>query len=145
MEYLDVLENNYNSFPCMDQGILSLMVFKALDAGLVVAKQAHLQTVVPVHSPVELSQRFLFRNGHPVVSAQPTVIHWAGPKPYVQNMHLFATPMYHFRTKGMVQCGLPGWAPPGLAMRLDEFRCRSLPRLIQRLKARLKVLMSRRG
>ncbi len=140
---LDVLEGDYDSFPCMDQGILSLMVFKAVDAGLITARQAHLQTVVPVVASAELSRRFRFRHGSPQLEKRPTVIHWAGPKPYILNSHPFSEPMDVFRAQAMRRCGLPRWVTPQLAMRVDELLCRSLPALKQRLKARLKAWLRR--
>jgi len=140
---LDVLERNYDSFPCMDQGILSLMVFKALDAGLITAKQAHLQTVVPVVAPAELSRRFRFRHGCPQLEKKSTVIHWAGPKPYILNVHPFSEPMDVFRAQAMRRCGLPRWVSPKIAMRVDELLCRSLPALKQKLKTQLKAWLKR--
>lgn len=138
LDHLDVLERNYNSFPCMDQGILSLMVFKAMDKGLITAREAHLQTAVPVVTPAELTRRFRFCHNSPQLENRPTVIHWAGPKPYILNDHPFSEPMDVFRVKSMRQCGLPRWVPPSLAMRVDELFCRSLPTLKQRLKSHLK-------
>jgi hypothetical protein len=127
----------------MDQGILSLMVFKALDDGLIAARQAHLQTVVPVVAPVELSRRFRFRHGSPKLEKKPTVIHWAGPKPYILNSHPFSEPMDVFRAQAMRRCGLPRWVQPQIAMRVDELLCRSLPALKQKLKTQLKAWLKR--
>jgi hypothetical protein len=140
---LDVLESNYGSFPCMDQGILSMMVFKAMDDGLITARQAHLQTVVPVVAPVELSRRFRFRQGSPQLERKPTVIHWAGPKPYILNAHPFSEPMDVFRAQAMRRCGLPRWVQPQIAMRVDELLCRSLPAIKQKLKTQLKAWLKR--
>lgn len=142
LQCLDFLESNYDSFPCMDQGILSLMVFKALDSGFITAQQAHLQTVVPVLDPVDLNRSFAFKTNQPVLLNRPTVIHWAGPKPYIYDNHPFSTPMHYFRFKSMVYCGLPRWMPPQLALRLDEMLSRLIPRFIAGLKQKLRSLIS---
>ena len=147
-EYLRMLEGQ-RRFPDVfingDQGMLNILVFRAIRAGLIRGFSAHLQTVVPVISPFELAKRFVISQGSPVASDQPTVIHWAGPKPYMGGNHPFAGPMDYFRRIGMTQTGLPGCISPDMAMYYDELRCRSLPRLKQRLKAPLKALLRRQG
>lgn len=143
VQCLDILRINSNSFPCMDQGILSLMVFKAMDEGLVTVHQAHLQTLVPVVSLDELSSRFQFRGKYPLLSHRPTVIHWAGPKPYSFNAHPFSEPMDVFRVISMRRCGMPCWVPAAIAMRLDEWLCRSLPAFIQSVKSFFKHWLRR--
>lgn len=142
LQCLEIMEKDYNSI-FMDQGILALMVFKAIDDGLLVAKQAHLQTVVPVVSTGELSRRFKFSNKAAVLENEATVIHWAGPKPYIRNSHPFSEPMDVFRLKAMQHCGLPRWMPAPLAMHVDEILCRSLPRFKQRLKSLFKQWLRR--
>jgi hypothetical protein len=142
LKCLDIMEKNYDAI-FMDQGVLALMVFKAMDAGLITARQARLQTVVPVVSAAELSRRFRFHHGSPKLEPRPTVIHWAGPKPYILNSHPFSEPMDVFRGQAMRHCGLPRWVPAPLAMRVDELLCRSLPALKQRLRARLKAWLGR--
>lgn len=137
LKCLDIMQRNYDAI-FMDQGVLALMVFKAMDAGLITARQAHLQTVVPVISPADLSRRFQFRDGSPQLNDRPTVIHWAGPKPYSLNPHPFSEPMDVFRGQALRRCGLPRWVPVPLALRVDELLCCSMPALKQRLKVRLK-------
>jgi hypothetical protein len=142
LQCLDIMERNLDSI-FTDQGVLALTVFKAMDDGLITARQAHLQTLVPVVAPVDLSRRFRFCHGSPQMDKKPTVIHWAGPKPYILSSHPFSEPMDVFRTQAMRRCGLPRWVQPQIAMRVDELLCRSLPSLKQRLKTRLKAWLNR--
>lgn len=127
-----------------DQSYLNILVFRAMRDGRIKVKQAHLQTAVPVLSRRELESRFQTHNGEPVPWSQPTVIHWAGPKPYTTNPDVFSLPMDYFREIGMREFGLPGWFPADLAMRLDEFQCRDVPRAVWKAKRLVKKLIGRK-
>jgi hypothetical protein len=78
-----------------------------------------------------------------VLGQQATSIHWAGPKPYTTNPDVFSLPMDFFRELGMREFGLPKWFPADLAMRLDEFECRDVPRNILKTKQFVKNLIGR--
>ena len=136
-EYLRMVElqNKYpDVFICGDQGILNILVFRALKEGKLNARQAHLQSVVPVLSKNELEERFQIRAGHPIPWKQPTVIHWAGPKPYKNNPDVFSLPMDYFREIGMRKSGLPKWISADWAMRLDEMTHRDFPASVTNFK-----------
>jgi hypothetical protein len=146
-EYLRMLEGQRahpDVFINMDQGILNILVFRALEDGKIKAFPAHLQSVVPVLSKTELESRFLVRHGKPVLWVKPTVVHWAGPKPYKTNPAVFSLPMDYFREIGMREFGLPKWFPAELAMRLDEFQCRDVPRAVFKTKKLVKKLIGRK-
>jgi hypothetical protein len=146
-EYLDMLEGkrkNPEVFINMDQGILNILVFRAVREGRVKASQAHLQSPVPVLSRPELESRFQLRDGKPVPWVQPTVVHWAGPKPYKTNPDVFSLPMDYFREIGMREFGLPKWFPADWAMRLDEFQCREVPWAVAKIKRIVKKSIGRR-
>lgn len=81
------------SFGAGEQGILNIMVFRAMREGRLKDKQAHLQSAVPLLSKSELELRFHVQNGEPVPWTQPTVVHWARPKPYTTNPDVFSLPM----------------------------------------------------
>lgn len=140
-EYLRMLEGQRRHpevFINMDQGILNILVFRAAREGKIRALPAHLQTVVPVLSRKELEQRFKIEKGQPVLWVKPTVIHWAGPKPYKSNPEVFSLPMDYFREIGMRDLGLPKWIPADGAMRWDEFVNRAVPLQKLALKKRVK-------
>ena len=146
-EYLRMLEGQRSHpdvFINMDQGMLNILVFRALKAGTIKAVQAHLQSVVPVIAKPDLESRFQIRDGRPVPWLQPTIVHWAGPKPYKTNPEVFSLPMDYFREIGMREFGLPKWFPADLAMRLDEFQCRDMPRAVFKTKQMVKKLIGRR-
>jgi hypothetical protein len=145
-EYLQMLEGQRahpDVFINMDQGMLNILVFRALKAGKIKAAQAHLQCVVPVIAKPELESRFQMRYGKPVPWVQPTIVHWAGPKPYKKNPEVFSLPMDFFRELGMREFGLPKWFPVDLAMRSDEFKCRDVPRKIFNTKQFVKKMIGR--
>ncbi len=57
---LNFLESNFAYSPCIDQGILSLMVFKVMDDRLNTAKEAHFQTPIPVEPQWNSCAAFVF-------------------------------------------------------------------------------------
>lgn len=139
-EYMRMLEGQRRYpeiFVNGDQGMLNILVFRALKEGRLKAFSTHLQTVIPVCQPSDLNQQFYIHSNQPHSVSNPTVLHWAGPKPYLKERHPFSDPMTFFRGKGMRECGLPSWLPVQLGMRFDEFTCRSLPRFKQRIKKSL--------
>lgn len=123
-----------------DQAMLNIMIFRALSEGTLVAKQAHLQTVVPVLANGYLESRFRFDGNGPVVSGDPTIIHWAGPKPWRENTATFREPMDHFRALGM-KYGWRGLFPADLMMRIDEFSSRTFPKINRDAKSRIKRMI----
>jgi hypothetical protein len=144
-EYMRMLEGQRRHpdiFVNGDQGMLNILVFRALRTGKIQALPAHLQTVVPVMSISFLEQRFPLEVLHASVPIlNPSVIHWAGPKPYCRTKHPFSAPMDLFRIKGMRECGFPRWLPPRLSLELDEWRHRALPRFKADVKNRIKSLL----
>lgn len=146
-EYIRMLELQ-RRFPEVfvngDQGILNVMVFRALQAGRLKVKQAHLQTVLPMWEKAELAKQFRIEDGKPVVTGGPTILHWAGPKPWKENKDVFRAPMDYFRAKGMRECGLPGPVPLGVAMSADEFLCRRWPKVVLKCKRAVKRLIGRK-
>jgi hypothetical protein len=146
-EYLRMLEGqrkNPDVFINMDQGILNILVFRAVNNCKIHPLSAHLQSVVPVLSKPELESRFQIRDGKPVLWVQPTVVHWAGPKPYKTNPDVFSLPMDFFREIGMREFGLPKWFSSKPAMQIDEFLHRDIPRTISNAKKTIKSLIGRK-
>lgn len=146
-EYLKMLEGqrkNPDVFINMDQGILNILVFRATKSGRLRALSAHLQSVVPVLAKADLEQRFRLADEKPVQWGKPTVIHWAGPKPYTTNSDVFSLPMDYFREVGMREFGLPGWFPAKTAMRVDEIWHRDVPRAVLNAKKIVKKMIGRR-
>jgi hypothetical protein len=146
-EYLHmtrIQEKHPHVFPNGDQGMLNILVFRAMKEGKLNVAQAHLQSVVPVLSKGELESRFQVQNGEPVLWRQPTVVHWAGPKPYTTNPDVFSLPMDFFREIGMREFGLPGWVPAKAAMRADEIWHRDVPKAVLNAKRMVKRVIGRR-
>ena len=144
-EYLRMLrlqETNAGMF-FQDQAYLNIMVFRASQAGRLKRHMVHFQTCVPATEKDELNREFKLSDGHPLLISQPTAIHWAGPKPYKTNPDVFSLPMDYFREIGMREFGLPKRFPAELAMRLDEFQCRDVPRKILKAKQFVKKLIGR--
>jgi hypothetical protein len=145
-EYIRLMKIRHlhiDKFGMGDQGVLNIMVFFASQKGSLRAIQAHLQSVVPVLSRSELESRFQIQKGKPVPWAQPTVIHWAGPKPYTTNPEVFSLPMDYFREVGRREFGLPGWFPAKTAMRVDEIWHRDVPKEVLKAKKLVKKMMGR--
>jgi len=145
-EYIKMLEGKRNYpdvFINMDQGILNILVFRALQSGMIKATQAHLQSNVPVLHKNELEGRFRIENGTLMPWIQPTVIHWAGPKPYTVNPDIYSLPMDYFREIGMREFGLPEWFPIRLAMRMDETWHRDVPKAVLKAKRIVKSMIGR--
>jgi hypothetical protein len=141
---LEGQRKNPDVFINMDQGILNILVFRAVRDGRINALSAHLQSVVPVLSKDELESRFQVQNGEPVPWTQPTVVHWAGPKPYTTNPDVFSLPMDYFREIGMREFGLPNWVPAKAGMRADEIWHRDVPRTVLKAKRIVKKLIGRK-
>ena len=146
-EYMRMLEGQ-RKYPDVfvngDQGMLNILVFRSVTSGRLIAKQAHLQTVIPVWKREDLEKKFRSKNGSPIVEGRPTILHWAGPKPWNENRDLFRRPMDDFRGRGMRACGLPGFVPLGMAASLDELLSRQGPRTFLNCKKRLKSLLGRK-
>jgi len=139
-EYLRMLrlQERYSGLFFQDQAYLNIMVFRGSRDGSLKRQMTHFQTCVPVIDKSDLKKGFIINDGKPVPWVQPTVIHWAGPKPYKTNPDVFSLPMDYFREIGMREFGLPKWFPADLAMRLDEFQCRDVPSAVARLKLAVK-------
>jgi hypothetical protein len=143
-EYIRMLELQRkftDIFMCGEQGILNILVFRAVQAGKIKAKSAHLQSVVPSISKEQLETRFKIKNGVPQLLERPTVVHWAGAKPWFNSKEIFSTPMDYFRQKAMLQCGVPKLIPTNAALAADEIFSRILPRKLRGAKHRLKRLI----
>jgi len=141
---LKLRAENIENFGAGDQGILNILVFRAMKEGRIRVDQAHLQSVVPVIAKSELESRFQIRNGKPKLLVHPTVVHWAGPKPFKANSEVFSLPMDYFREIGMREFGLPKWFPAKTAMQIDEFLHRDAPRTILNAKQTIKRLIGRK-
>jgi hypothetical protein len=145
-EYLKMLrlqEQNMGLF-FQDQAYLNIMVFRACNAGLLKRRMVHLQTCVPATENDYLARRFTLLNQIPLLNEQPSVVHWAGPKPYKTNPDVFSLPMDYFREIGLREFGLPKWFPADWAMRLDEFQCRDVPRAVASFKFAVKKAIGRK-
>ena len=145
-EYTQLLEMRQTSiekFGAGDQGVLNILVFRAMKDGRLKVKQAHLQSVVPVLSKSQMEQ-FRFQSGQPIPLSKATVVHWAGPKPYIGNSDVVSLPMDYFRELGMRDFGLPDWFSVKTAMRVDEFLHRNVPRTILNAKKSIKKFISRK-
>lgn len=141
---LEVYHKRPQAVPLMDQTILNIMVFRALHAGKIKACQTHLQSAVPVIDRKELESRFQFNlDGSPKLWRQPTMIHWAGGKPYKSNSEAFSAPMDYFRKMSMRDTGWPSFIPSEYAMKVDEFICCEWPRHVLKTKKLVKKLIGR--
>lgn len=100
-DYYELLElklKDDSLFPTGEQGILNVMVFRAVEQGRITAAQAALQTVVPVVPIEQLRRRFPIERGQArVTPGDHTIIHWAGVKPFVLRSDVFREPMTHYR------------------------------------------------
>ena len=67
-----------------------------------------------------MEERFKFRDGEPVIAGRPTIIHWAGPKPWRRNAKVFSEPMLYFRRKALKEIRHPLAAFPDVALYLEE-------------------------
>jgi hypothetical protein len=146
-EYLKMLEGQRKHpdiFINMDQGILNILVFRAVRAGNIRATSVHLQSVVPVLSKAELEGCFRIENEQPVPWIKPTVIHWAGPKPYTTNPDVFSLPMDYFREIGMREFGLPDCFQAKAAMSVDELWHRGVPKANLKAKRIVKKMIGRK-
>jgi hypothetical protein len=141
---LEVYKKYPQTLPLMDQTILNIMVFRGLHQGNLKVFQRHLQSVVPVIERLELESRFCFdQGGAPKLWKHPTLIHWAGAKPYKSNPQAFSAPMDFFRELGMRQSGWPLFIPAETAMKVDEFLCCEWPRRVLQVKRVLKKMIGR--
>jgi hypothetical protein len=143
IELLKLRQENIEKFGAGDQGILNIMVFRAMQQGRLGVKQAHLQSVVPALTKGELASRFQFDNGKPVSWKQASVVHWAGPKPYKTNPDVFSLPMDYFREIGMREFGLPDFVSAKVAMRADEIIHRDVPAAVLKAKKIIKRMIGR--
>ena len=100
MEFEEIVrlwKTNKSLLPTDPQSILNVLVFRNQKKGKIKVMEAHLQSVVPVISSVELEKRFSFSNGEPVV-VENTIIHWAGLKPLMTNQgKVLTAPEIYFR------------------------------------------------
>ena len=130
-----------------DQGILNFMVFNKLHRGEITATSTHLQSVVPVLSKQELESRFQFKGSHPVPWVKPSVVHWAGPKPWRANTEIFRQPMDYFRTLGAQSSSklsmLDSLFPAHTSMAIDEWSHRVAPKKVAQIKGFIKRLIGR--
>ncbi len=144
-EYIRMLElqrKNPEVFINGDQGILNILVFRAARSGAITALPAHLQTVVPVLTKEELGRRFVFENGRPRVDGPPTIIHWAGPKPWAGQSAVFSEPMDYFRQLGAGSSLLLDSLPSRKSLVVDEWLHRVAPRRLANAKQALKKLVA---
>lgn len=145
-EYIRMLElqrKHPDVFINGDQGIFNILVFRALKAGLIRVEQAHLQAVVPNLTFQELARRFRFESGVPVVDGVPTIIHWAGPKPWSGNRTMFREPMDHFRILGAKHSAVLSSFPGDRSLVADEWHHRTVPRKVAGLKSVVKRVIGR--
>ena len=144
-EYLRLLElqRKHPDIISFDQGLLNILVFRAVHEGKVRASAAHLQTIVALFSKAELEARFRIEAGRPVIGDKPSIIHWAGIKPWQGNDKIFSRSMNFFRQKAMQRCGLPAIVPLQAAMAMDEFMCRRMPKYILAAKKTVKRALGR--
>jgi hypothetical protein len=147
-EYIRMLEGQRKHpdiFINGDQGMLNILVFRALRSGRLTATSAHLQSVIPVLEKSDLEKRFKIKNGAPVVTDTPTILHWAGPKPWLENKEVFRRPMDYFRERGLRECGLGRYLPTDFASNIDEFTARRLPTYFFQCKKIIKSMIGRKS
>jgi hypothetical protein len=146
-EYIRMLEmaNQIPGLFFQDQAMLNIMIFRAVHTGRLIAKPAHLQTVVPVISHEELRARFRLHEGRPLLENRPTVIHWAGVKPWRWNPGCFSLPMDFFRSRAVreLQPVLGRW--PQLALRCEEWQAQHYPSCRRRMGKLYRALKQQVG
>lgn len=129
-----------------DQGLLNILAFRAISENRLKAYPAHLQTVVPVFSREQVAGKFPCKDQKEIGSGNPTIIHWAGPKPWNSNPGIYGEPMNYFRRKALRDCGHWLANHPELALSWEEFKVLKLRKWrmkLTRVKARLKAGFSK--
>jgi len=107
--------------PTEPQGMINYLVFKASEKKELILCEKHLQTIVPVLTTKQLQQMFAFSNGEPLVT-NPTIIHWAGPKPLNKNKNkVFISPERYFRLLHLKNLGSLWRFMPDLYFYYEEF------------------------
>jgi len=143
-EYMRMLEGQRKHpdiFVNGDQGMLNILVFRAMRSGKLTATAAHLQSVIPVLDKGELKKNFRIEGDLPVLLEKPTILHWAGPKPWRENKETFREPMDYFRKRALRECGLSKYFPSNLALDIDELLARKWPKYVLETKKTIKRRM----
>ena len=133
---LDFNSQNPGVFKLGEQGILNFMAFQNVQAGNIKIDIRKMQTLVRQHSTTQLQQWFQIEEGgarrdhHPI----PSVIHWAGRKPYWIDPLAFNEPMNFFRKKFLYNTrGLSGISAELVLLLEDFYRYRPKKRFLTRL------------
>jgi hypothetical protein len=140
-EYLRMLEvqrKHPDIFITGEQGMLNILVFRGVDENKIVAQGAHLQTVVPVCNKADLDRQFKFDKKVPIAGISPTIVHWAGPKPWTDCNDVHRSTMDFFRDESAKRLLRGRFLPAKMVRRLDEFNHRTVPRRIKQFKTLLK-------
>jgi hypothetical protein len=99
-EVLDFVDAHPGMFFSGDQGFHNFMLFRAHAEGRIRVGNASIQHIVPDYAIKETAAKFRIEGGKPAVNGEPTVIHWAGLKPFVKpQVPMYSEPMTFFRKK----------------------------------------------
>lgn len=102
---LNLKDKHPGLFKYGEMGFLNFMLFRAKQEQKLRIGAVHTQHIVTDFSFEETKKRFPL-NSVPVVTGDPTVIHWAGgSKPVRSNPHIYSEPMLFFRKKFMKDNG----------------------------------------
>jgi hypothetical protein len=103
------------------QSIINLLIFRGVSEGRYKVKEMPLQTVIPVVPRYELENNFRVEGRMPVVD-EPTVLHWAGKKPFLRNPEVFQKPVEFFRLQHLINTHHLGSLVPGITMYAEEYQ-----------------------
>lgn len=108
-------------FPLDPQSLLNILVFRNKEKGNIKVGEAHMQTVVSVIPTQEMENRFVFKNGEPVIH-ENTIIHWAGLKPFMTNQgKVFTSAEIYFRKEHLKNAGSLWRFAPTVYFYYEEF------------------------
>ncbi len=98
LQLLDLKNQNNSLMPTGEQGLLNYLIFSGAHRGDFTVSHAPLQTVVPVWKEEDLQSRFgpdeeTFAH----YKGPPTVVHWAGVKPWETGPQVYRIPMRYYR------------------------------------------------
>ena len=109
---IELSKSDPTIFKFGEMGMLNLMVFRAIDQGVLTVQEKDFQVIFPEHTQESLKQRFRFIDEQPlVVPGDEQVLHMPDQKPLLDNSNCYSEPMTFFRLKYLQETqGLSGKA-----------------------------------
>jgi len=107
-EYFDMLalsRRDRRFFFPGEQGMLNLLLWRSAQLGRLRVSTADYQVVPIEHTNDEMRKQFPFKNGVPVVSGGPKLIHWGGGKNLALDKQPYIEPLTFFRRRFLFDSG----------------------------------------